>query len=121
MPKKINVIKGILKEEKLSKNSIQYYREVEINGQWRLFNVLEEMLIAYSVIKNNVEFLVVINLSYSKEIENKVTVDRNLTPIGSILKDIAGKPKKLKVEEHEGRNYVCVKLKPNSFSVLKMQ
>ena len=119
MAKKIIEIKEILKKENFSKDFTQYYREVEIDGRWRLFDVLEDMLLAYSVIKNGVELLVVINPHCSKEIQNKVTIDRDLTPVGSKLSDIAGKSKKLKVEESEGRNYVCVTLESNSFSILK--
>ena len=119
MTKKISEITEILKKEKFAKDFTQYYREVEIDGRWRLFDVLEDMLLAYSVIRENVELLVVINPHCSKEITNKVTVDRNLTPVGSKLADIAGRSKKFKVEEFEGRNYVSVTLKPNSFSILK--
>ena len=119
MAKKINEITEILKKEKFSKDFTQYYREVEIDGRWRLFDVLDDMLLAYSVIKDDVELIVVINPNFSKEVQNKVTVDRNLTPVGSKLSDITSKSKKFKVEEFEGRNYVCITLKPNSFIVLK--
>lgn len=119
MVKKINEINDILKKEKFSKNFTQYYREVEINGRWRLFDVLDDTLLAYSVIKNDVELIVVINCNCEKEITSKVTVDRNLTPTGSKLSDIAGRSKKHTVEEFEGRNFVNVTLKPNSFSILK--
>ncbi|HSW61413.1 MAG TPA: hypothetical protein VLJ60_11465, partial [bacterium] len=81
--------------------------------------VLEDMLPAYSVIRGDREILVVMNTSCAREIENRVTVDRNLSPAGSKLKDIAGKPENYIVEEHDGRNFVTVKLKPNSFAVLK--
>jgi hypothetical protein len=119
MAKIIKEITDILKKEKFAKEFTQYYREVEINGRWRLFDVLDDTLLAYSVIKSDVELLVVINCNCEKEITNKVTVDRNLTPAGSKLSDIAGRPKKFNVDEFEGRNFVTVTLKPNSFSILK--
>lgn len=119
MAKFMRELVEILKKESFSTTCCQYYREVEFNGRWRLFDVLEEMLFAYSVIKGNLELLVVINTSCDKSIENRVTIDRNLSPVGSKLKDIAGKTKDYVVEEHEGRNFVTVKLKPNSFAVLK--
>jgi len=111
---------SILKKEDILDTCYQYYREVEFNDRWRLFDVLEEMLLAYSIINEKKELLVVINFNCIKEIKNKVTVDRNLSPAGSKLKDIAGKPKNYIVEEYEGRNFVSVKLKPNSFAVLKL-
>jgi type II secretory pathway component GspD/PulD (secretin) len=111
---------SILKKEGFSGDECcQYYREVEFNGRWRLFDVLEDMLLAYSVIRGDLEILVVMNTSCTEEIENRVTVDRNLSPVGSKLKDIAGRPKNCIVEEHAGRNFVTVKLKPNSFAVLR--
>ena len=111
---------GILKNEDFSDVCCQYYREVEFNGRWRLFDVLEEMLLAYSMIKGDIELLVVINPNCFKEIESRVTVDRDLSPAGLKLKDIAGKSKVYTVEESGGRNFVSVKLKPNSFAVLKI-
>lgn len=120
MSKQLNDLVEILKKEGFSGDECcQYYREVEFNGRWRLFDVLEDMLLAYSVIRGDVELLVVMNTSCAREIENRVTVDRNLSPAGSKLKDIAGKPKNYIVEEHEGRNFVSVKLKPDSFAVLR--
>lgn len=111
---------SILKKEGFPGTCCQYYREVEFNDRWRLFDVLEEMLLAYSIISENTELLVVINSNCTKDIENKVTVDRNLSPAGSKFKDIAGKSKNYIVEEYEGRNFISVKLKPNSFAILKL-
>jgi len=111
---------SILKEEGFSDTNSQYFREVEFNGRWRLFDVLEDMLLAYSIISESKELLVVLNVNCTKEIENKVTVDRDLSPAGSKLKDISGKAKNYIVEEQEGRNFVSVQLKPNSFAVLKL-
>lgn len=120
MAKQMNELINILRKEGFSDTGCQYYREVEFNGRWRLFDVLENMLLAYSMIKENVELLVVINTDCVKEIESKVTVDRNLSPVGKKLKNVAGKSKMYVVEENEGRNFVSVKLKPNSFVVLKL-
>lgn len=120
MAKQMNELIEILKKEGFSNACCQYYREVEFNGRWRLFDVLEDMLLAYSIIKENVELLVVINTNCFKEIENKVTVDRNFSPVQSKFKDIAGKSKNYIIEESEGRNFVSIKLKPSSFAVLRI-
>ncbi|HSW60692.1 MAG TPA: hypothetical protein VLJ60_07815 [bacterium] len=120
MCEQINELVEIFKKEGFCDTCYQYYREVEFNGRWRLFNVLEEMLLAYSMIRGNTEILVVINTHCTGEIENRVTVDRNLSPVGSKFKNIAGNPGNYIVEEDDGRNFVTVKLKSNSFVVLKM-
>ncbi|HSW61222.1 MAG TPA: hypothetical protein VLJ60_10510 [bacterium] len=120
MAKQMNELTDILKKEGFADTGCQYYREVEFNGRWRLYDVLENMLLAYSMIKENVELVIVINTDCAKEIENRVTVDRNLSPVGRKFKDIAGRAKMYVVEESEGRNFVTVKLKPNTFSVLKL-
>lgn len=121
MSKQFIELNKILKREGFSgEECCQYYREVEFNGRWRLFDVLEDMLLAYSVIRGDMEIIVVMNTSYIREIENRVTVDRSLSPAGSKLKDIAGKSESYIVEEHEGRNFVTVKLKPDSFAVLRV-
>lgn len=120
MAKQMVELIEILKKEGFSDTGCQYFREVEFNGRWRLFDALEDMLLAYSMINENVELLVVLNTHCAKEIENKVTVDRNLSPVGSKLKDVAGRAKNFVVEESDGRNFISIKLKPNSFAVLKM-
>jgi hypothetical protein len=119
MAKQITSLTDIIKNEEILQSGCQYYREGEINGRWRLFDALEEMLIAYSMIHQDQEMVVVLNLNCGKEIENRITVDRNLSPVGSKLKDIAGRHKMYVVEEDGGRNFVNVKLKPNHFAVLK--
>jgi hypothetical protein len=120
MAKQMSDLVEILKKEGFADTGCQYYREVEFNGRWRLYDVLENMLLAYSMIRETVEIVVVINTDCAKEIENRVTVDRNLSPVGSKFKDIAGRAKMYVVEEFEGRNFITVKLKPNTFSVLKL-
>ena len=119
MAKQLTELTDILKKEGLTDTYSQYYREVEYNGRWRLFDVLEDMLLAYSLISGDREIVVVVNPDCTKEIENRITVDRNLSPAGTKLKDIAGKAKMYYVEEIDGRNYVTVKVKPNTFSILK--
>jgi len=120
MAKQITSLTDIIKNEDILQDGCQYYREGEINGRWRLFDALEDMLLAYSMIHQDKEMVVIINLDCRKEIETRITVDRNLTPVGSKMKDIAGRHKMYTVEEDAGRNFVSVKLKPNTLSVLKM-
>lgn len=119
MAKQLSELTAVLKKEGLADTYSQYYREVEYNGRWRLFDVLEDMLLAYSLISGDKEILVIINPACSKEIENRITVDRNLSAAGSKLKDVAGKAKLYTVEEKDGRNFVSVKVKPNTFAILK--
>ncbi len=119
MAKQITSLTDIIKNEEILEKGCQYYREGEINGRWRLFDALENMLLAYSMIHQDREMVVIMNLDCNKEIETRITVDRHLSPAGSKLKDIAGRHKMYTVEEDGGRNYVSVKLKPNTFSVLK--
>lgn len=119
MAKQLSELTAVFKKEGLTDTYSQYFREVEYNGRWRLFDVLEDMLLAYSLISGERELVVVINPDCSKEIENRITIDRNLSPVGSKLKDIAGKAKMYYVEEIDGRNYISVKLKPNTFAILK--
>ena len=119
MAKQLTELTDVLKKEGLTDTYSQYYREVEYNGRWRLFDVLEDMLLAYSLISGDKEIVIVINPDCTKEIENRITVDRNLSPVGTKFKDIAGKAKMYFVEETDGRNFVTVKVKPNTFSILK--
>ncbi|MGI6393121.1 MAG: hypothetical protein ACOX2F_00050 [bacterium] len=120
MAKQMGSLVEILKKEGFFDTGCQYYREVEFNGRWRLYDVLEDMLLAYSMIKDSVELVVVMNTNCAREIENKVTVDREISPVGSKFKDIAGRAKMYVVEESEGRSFVNIKLKPNTFSILKL-
>lgn len=119
MAKQLSELTNVLKKEGFGDTYSQYFREVEYNGRWRLFDVLEDMLLAYSLICGDQEIVVVINPDCTKEIQNNITIDRNLSPVGSKLKDIAGKAKMYQVEEIDGRNFVTVKVKPNTFAVLK--
>jgi hypothetical protein len=119
MAKQITSLTDIIKNEEILVKGCQYYREGEINGRWRLFDPLEEMLLAYSMIHQDKEMVVIINLNCNKEISTRITVDRNLSSSGSKFKDIAGRHKIYAIEEESGRNFVSVKLKPNTFAVLK--
>lgn len=119
MARRMDELVEIFEKEIFSDMGCQYYREVEINGRWRLFDVLEKTLLAYSMLNKKIEILVVINVSCTEAIENKITVDRNLSPVGSKFKDMTAKTKAIAVEESNGRSYLTVKLKPNSFAVLK--
>ncbi len=119
MAKQITSLTDIIKNEEILAKGCQYYREGEINGRWRLFDPLEDMLLAYSMIHQDQEMVVIMNLNCNKEVASRITVDRNLSPAGSKLKDVAGRHKMYIVEEEGGRNFVSVKLKPNTFAVLK--
>lgn len=107
--------------KELPAKGTQHYREVLIDGYWRLFdNSDAASLLAYSQIASDEETLVVMNLHPELEIENAITVDKHLSPAGSKMKDKLGAGKNYTIEEFNGRHFVTLKLKPHHVAVLKM-
>lgn len=115
MTKKIDFL-----AKELSVTGAQYYREVLIEGHWKILDHSGNSLLAYSQIDGDEETLVVMNLNSENEIENSITVDKNLTPAGSKMKDRLGVGKNYIVEEFNGRHFVTLKLKPHHVALLRI-
>lgn len=119
MAKKIDTLVEIAKKEDALTKGKRYNREVMINGHWSTWNAQDKSLLAYSSIWNNEEVIVVMNLESDDELEGLITVDRNITPAGTKMKDMIGRSKNYSVEENGERNYLNIKLKPNHMAILK--
>jgi len=121
MAQKLEMLTDLTKTENALKSGTQYYREVCVDGSWTNFTPEKNTLLAYSKVNGEEEVLVVMNLDNENEIENSITVDKDLSPKNAKMKDILGKAKNYKIEEENGRNFVTVKLKPNHVAVLKIE
>lgn len=112
MVKKIEFLSEIVKAE-----GARYYREVSIDGGfWQILT--EAGVFAFSNINGFDETVFVFNFGRN-EVTARVTVDKNLSPIGTKFKDVSGAPQKnYVVEESDGRNFVTVTLKPGYAAVL---
>ncbi len=112
MAKKIEVLDDVLKLE-----GVRYNREVSVGGnEWSVFN--DKGFLAFSKITGEEEVITVMNIG-DEEVAASVTVDKNLSPVGTKLKDSIGTPKNYAVEETNGRNYINLTIKPGYVATLK--
>jgi len=112
MVKKIDFLSEMVKAE-----GARYYREVSVDGGfWQVLS--DSGILAFSNIAGLDETVFVFNFGKT-ETTARVTVDKELCPVGTKFKDVSGAPQKTyKVEEVDGRNFVTVTLKPGYAAVL---
>ncbi len=112
MVKKIDFLSEIIKAE-----GARYYREVSVDGGfWQVLT--DAGILAFSNIAGLDETVFVFNFG-RVETTARVTVDKNLCPVGAKFKDVSGAPQKTyRVEEENGRNFVTVTLKPGYAAVM---
>lgn len=112
MVKKIDFLGDIAKLE-----GARYYREVTIDGGfWQVLT--DSGFLAFSNIAEFDETVFAFNFG-KHEVTARITVDKNLSPVGMKFKDVSGTPQKsYTVDEVDGRNFVALTLKPGYGAVL---
>jgi len=112
MVKKIDFLSEFVKKE-----GARYYREVSIDGGfWQVLT--DAGVFAFSNINGFDETVFVFNFGRT-EVTARVTVDKNLSPVGMKFKDVSSASQKnYTIEEADGRNFVTVTLKPGYGAVL---
>jgi glycosidase len=97
----------------------QYFRQISGDGSNFGYPGRSGTL-SYSRILDTDEVLVVINLAANPR-HDCVTVDRNLTPVGSQMIDLSGSVSPVAVQGSNGRAYVRVPLRGHQIAILKSE
>ncbi len=96
----------------------QYFREISAFGDWFGIPQSGTATLAYSRILDTTEIVVAMNLSASPR-NDFITVDRNLTPPGSTVRDLLGGNLEITVQETDGRAYIQCPLEGHQMVILK--
>lgn len=95
----------------------QYFREISTNGFDFEHPHTGHCTLAYSRVLDSQEITVLLNLDSSAR-SDYITVDRNLTPPGSVLVDLLAPQREFVVEDRGGRSAVRVSLQEHRLAVL---
>lgn len=95
----------------------QYFREISTDGVDFGRPLAGHCTLAYSRVLDSQEIIVLLNLDLGAR-NDYITVDRNLTPPGTVLVDLLTPPRQFVVEDRDGRSAVRVALHGHHAAVL---
>ena len=96
----------------------QYFREISGDGSGFGHPATGQCTLAFSRILDTDEVLVALNLDQRPR-QDLITVDRNLTPPGTVITDLLRETTAFPVEEASGRAFVRLPLEGHQMAILK--
>ena len=116
--KGISAIAKVRSEQPALRYGRQYFREISADGISFGYPIKGNCTLAYSRILDTDEILMALNLDKSPR-NDCITVDANLTPPGSEMKDILSGGAAYTVRQTGGRAYIRIPLEGHQAAILK--
>jgi len=114
----IGKIAHVRKSEPAIRYGRFYFREISEDGVHFFYPELNFGMLAYSRIIDNQEVLVVLNLR-NQTYTNHVSLDKNITPPGTMVSNLLNKKQKLLVGEMQKKAVITVTLEPHTIGIFK--